>query len=167
MARPTKYTQSLHERFVTRLRQYGFLEHACSYVGISEGTAYSWLERGANGDERYASFYEDVRKVRAELEGALVDRIQSDDEREDWKAAAWRLERLFPKRYGLAAKEQRQLQEGMQQMLELVRGDMTEDAYGQLISALARHAGFAGVVTASVADDEGADGTPQLPRDAG
>lgn len=169
MGRPTKYSQSLHERLVRRLRNIGYLETACHACGISVATVYAWMRAGADGDERFSQFYADIMAARAEIEEELVKRLQSSDEREDWKAAAWRLERMLPAQYApLKDRKAVELQAELQRLLELVRGEMSEDAYGQLIAALAKHAGFHGVAPAAATIDTTAEaGTPELPGDAG
>lgn len=76
------------------------LETAASAVGIARRTIYNWLERAEEVDapEVCVRFAERIEKARSACEADLVERV-AKEAREDWKAAAWLLERLFPERY--------------------------------------------------------------------
>lgn len=69
--------------------------------GIKEEEFVEWMRRGetnATGDYRYARFYDAVSSSQADAESLLVGRIRSAAT-DNWQAAAWLLERLFPERY--------------------------------------------------------------------
>ncbi|MFC1639820.1 hypothetical protein ACFL3B_03540, partial [Gemmatimonadota bacterium] len=101
--RPTKLTPELAETIVEAIRGGNYAQVAAATAGISEMTFYSWLKRGTDEpDSIYGEFAEAVLTASGEAEQEKLDRlrreVQADDG--DWKAAAWWLERRFPKRWG-------------------------------------------------------------------
>jgi hypothetical protein len=96
MARPTKLTDPIREKFVQVLRVGNYREAACRAIGISPSCFYNWLQRGEL-EERgiYREFLDAVTKAEAEAEVfavAILRRAMSDD----WKAAVAYLERRHP-----------------------------------------------------------------------
>jgi hypothetical protein len=89
------------------------LETSCHFAGISIQVCYRYLERGkleaeriANGetasaDEKdFLSFWEELRKARADAIVRNVAQIQKAAQDGQWQAAAWWLERTVPETYG-------------------------------------------------------------------
>jgi transposase len=100
--RPTKLTPEVQDKIVTALRAGNYQETAATYAGISVPTFYRWMEQGAtpDADVIYREFREAVEKAKADAEVrdvALIDRAAADG---NWQAAAWKLERKFPNRWG-------------------------------------------------------------------
>lgn len=114
MSRPTKLNYKMQEQIVQAIRAGNYIETAASYAGINKTTLYDWLRRGAREKERvannnrarirkeeqpYVEFSNAVEKALAEAEMRDVLTISKAAE-EQWQAAAWRLERKFPDRWG-------------------------------------------------------------------
>lgn len=112
--RPTKLTSEIQNKIVTAIRAGNYIETAAAYAGISKNTLYDWLKRGAREKERlernprarikkseapYVEFSDAVEKAMAEAEIRDVAIIAKAAE-ENWQAAAWRLERKYPERWG-------------------------------------------------------------------
>ena len=99
MARP-KLDPALTQRLVDLLRAGNYLEVAATAVGIHRSTIHRWMRLGRKQVRgRYRKFLTSVEKAQAEAESrdvALIAKAASDD----WRAAAWRLERKQPRRYG-------------------------------------------------------------------
>lgn len=81
-----------------------YQETACGLAGISVSTLHNWLERGRKGGNRkterpYVEFLEAIKKAEAAAEASRIKLI-TNAAIEDWKAAAWYLERRFPDRWG-------------------------------------------------------------------
>jgi hypothetical protein len=76
-------------------------EIAAVYNGIGARTYYRWMQlgRAADAEAVYAEFVEAVEVSLAEWEARDVLLI-GEAAKEDWHAAAWRLERRLPKVYG-------------------------------------------------------------------
>jgi transposase len=107
MARPTKLTDEVEEEVLKAIRAGASLAAAAQFAGIDASTFYRWTERGdlagtGRADARFRRFRTRVEQARAQAEVRDVTIIAKASER-DWRAAAWRLERRNPQRYGRAA----------------------------------------------------------------
>lgn len=89
------------------------LETACHFAVLGIAQVYRWLERGKIESERieaghdaipaeaaYATFWDDLKKSRADAIVRNVSQIQKAAQEGTWKAAAWWLERTVPDVYG-------------------------------------------------------------------
>jgi len=96
-------TKEVHETIIRHLKAGAFRRHAAEAAGVSEDAVNDWLKRGAAGERRFAAFFIAVRKVQAEdaiRSQAVITTAQLKRIDGDWKAAAWSLERKYPKLYG-------------------------------------------------------------------
>ena len=114
MGRPTKLTPELTVKICDMLRAGNYLETAAAYAGIDKATLHRWLKRGRAEMDRIASqgkgkikrseqpFVDFCNSVEKALsEGEVRDLIIiSNAAKSDWKAAAWKLERKFPDKWG-------------------------------------------------------------------
>ena len=112
--RPTKLTAELQTEICDLLRAGNYIETAAAFAGVSKQTLYDWIRRGKRELQRVeASPGSKIRKKEAPFVEFLdaVERAQAMAEaedieilrraaRDDWKAAAWRLERKFPDKWG-------------------------------------------------------------------
>lgn len=100
VGRPIKFTVAIQEAIITALRSGAYIETAAAYAGISKSTFYEWLRIGARGEnKKLAQFSGAVKRALAESELrdlAVVNRAAATS----WQAAAWKLERKFPDRWG-------------------------------------------------------------------
>lgn len=102
MARPQKLTPETHAKIIAFIKTGVTNETAANAAGISETTFYRWMQEGADSDDDNdprRQFRESVMRARAERESylaGLIVRAAPDD----WKAAAWLLERGLPDRWG-------------------------------------------------------------------
>jgi transposase len=103
MGRPTKLTPEVQDKIVAALRAGNYQETAAMYAGVEARTFYRWMERGESDgteDEIYRQFRQAVEKAKADAEVrdiALIDKAAHDG---SWQAAAWKLERKFPHKWG-------------------------------------------------------------------
>jgi transposase len=86
--RPTKLTPEVQERIVTALRAGNYRETASRHAGISYMTFRRWEMKG-----------EAIKKAEADAEVRDLELISKAAE-EQWQAAAWKLERKYPQRWG-------------------------------------------------------------------
>lgn len=103
MGQQTKLTQEVQELIVSALRAGNYQETAARFAGISKPTFYRWMERGeseAEEDQKYRDFRDAVEKAKAV--GEVLDLKVINDAAQDgsWQAAAWKLERKFPHKWG-------------------------------------------------------------------
>lgn len=69
----------------------------CAAIGIAESTFYAWSNAPKTPLQK--EFSESIKKAEADYKNALLDIIMRDAREKDWKAAAWLLERKYPKEY--------------------------------------------------------------------
>ena len=112
--RPTKLTTELTEEIAKYLRAGNYIETTAALVGINRDSIYECLKRGAAEQERlmknprarirkreqiFVEFSDTVKKAQAQSEAMLVGLVGKAAEK-NWTAAAWRLERKFPDKWG-------------------------------------------------------------------
>jgi transposase len=97
--RPTKLTDDVQEQIVRALRAGNYIETAAKFAAVDKKTLYSWLDRANRGEAKYKGFLHAVNKAQADAEVSAVAVI-TKAAASQWQAAAWRLERKFPERWG-------------------------------------------------------------------
>lgn len=111
--RPIKLTPDLQKQITDVIRAGNYIETAAAFAGLHKSTLYDWMKRGAKERQRVAGtnkrmlkkelpfveFSDAIEKALAESEVRDVMRV-GEASKTDWKAAAWRLERKFPQKWG-------------------------------------------------------------------
>jgi hypothetical protein len=99
--RRPKLTPALQERLIDALVAGNYIETACVYSGLGISTYYKWIEQSnkPNARKDLIEFREAVERARAEAEVRNVSAINKIA-KTNYQAAAWWLERSFPKRWG-------------------------------------------------------------------
>ena len=95
----TAWTPEIEERLVKLILAGNYAEVAARACGISSPTFYAWLSRGGQGEEPFANLVRAIEKATAEAEARDFMLVGKHAEKH-WQAAAWRLERKLPQRYG-------------------------------------------------------------------
>jgi transposase len=149
--RPRKLTQKLIEEFAKLLPAVLHIETAARYLGISQSSFRMWAQRGrkelqrmqaeadrieeAGGDpstvkvlaseELFVEFLTTQQKALAEgeIRDATLIGVAAA---ECWQAAAWRLERRFPERWGSQNKEIRVLEKEIARLERLIETFIAE-----------------------------------------
>ncbi len=93
-----KLTPDVQEKIVSLLRAGNYVETAAACAGIHKDTFYEWMKRAAKGEEPFAELAAAVHKALADGEARDVAVIFQAS-KEQWQAAAWRLERRFPDKW--------------------------------------------------------------------
>lgn len=102
---PLKLSPELLERVVVLIQNGCYIETAAGACGIPRQTLWEWLKKGGEGRIPYAEFYEKVTQARDTAEVRDVVTVAKAGIK-DWRAAAWRLEKMHGKRYsGIAVTE--------------------------------------------------------------
>jgi hypothetical protein len=92
MPRKSSYNESVKNRIVEALQKGHFISEACALAGISTQSFYKWYNLGVEGDARYTDFSDAIDEAQAQaVTDALTDIREAG--RDDWRAAAWFLER--------------------------------------------------------------------------
>jgi transposase len=93
MARRTKYTPETVKKITDAIRLGAAYEDACNYAGISPDTLTRWRDQ-------YADFAEQIKKAEGAATVGWLTKIEDAATNGNWQAAAWKLERRYPDRYG-------------------------------------------------------------------
>jgi predicted nucleic-acid-binding protein len=92
MARPTKYTPETVQKITQAIELGATYELACGYAGIHYDTFNEWQKNKAEfSDAVKAAEGRAAVKWLAKIEAAAA---------KSWQAAAWKLERRYPDKYG-------------------------------------------------------------------
>lgn len=101
MARPTKLTQEVKKRIVAAIKQGATYELSSQYGGIHYDTFNRWMKQGQEETEgEFCQFYEAIKKAEGEAVVGWLRKIEASARDGNWQAAAWKLERRYPKDYG-------------------------------------------------------------------
>ncbi len=101
--RPTKLTPEVIKRIASALKAGAYPENAAAWAGVKPSTLRSWLYAAAQPgckSKILREFSAALDKALSEAELSDIGVITRAAQSGDWKAAAWRLERRFPKRWG-------------------------------------------------------------------
>jgi len=74
---------------------------ACREAGISRQTLWEWIKRGGEGEEPFTSFLDDLQKAEGRDKIEYLQAIHRAAKAGKWRAAAWALERRWPKEFGM------------------------------------------------------------------
>lgn len=117
MARPSLLLRKdLLETFHDYLRSGASMATAADAAGIGASTVYAWMARSEelqmrdastlNEDQlRFLEFRESTLRARASREVRAIKVIVDEIDENNWRAAAWYLERAFPERWSPKHKE--------------------------------------------------------------
>lgn len=100
MARKSKLTPETQKRITDAIRVGATYELAAQYGGVAYNTFNEWMKAGEAADTgNKREFYDAVKSAEGEAAIkwlAVIDRAAA----EQWQAAAWKLERRYPRDYG-------------------------------------------------------------------
>jgi len=98
--RPTKLTKEIHNTITRHVKAGNYIETAAAAAGVNKSTLYDWLKRGAKEEIGiYYDFSNAVESALAESEIKDLKKLEAHMS-SSWQAAAWRLERRFPEKWG-------------------------------------------------------------------
>lgn len=99
--RKSKINEEIIEKICILVRAGNYIETASAYAGIDKQTLYSWMRKGAAAKSGiYKRFSDALLKACAEAELRDLQIIANAAAGGQWQAAAWRLERRAPSRWG-------------------------------------------------------------------
>lgn len=86
------------ERILNAIRLGLSIVDACEFAGIPRASYYEYKEKGEQGLQPYSAFTDSLKKAILEREMRLLSNLERQSE--NWVVSAWRLERMFPEKYG-------------------------------------------------------------------
>jgi hypothetical protein len=98
MGRPSVYTSRLGREICAQVEAGLTMRVAARAAGIGRRTLYNWLTLGREGREPYAAFAARLERAQGLCEARIAQQVYAAGA-EDWRAAAWMLERRFPRRW--------------------------------------------------------------------
>ena len=130
-----KLDDAVTEKIFGLIRAGNTLEVAATAAGVHRATLHRWMKTGRE-EERglYRKFLNEVEKAKAEAEArdvALIAKAATAD----WRAAAWRLERRSPRRYG--QKVQLSVQAEFDSVMDRLERGLTPEEYEKVLGLLA------------------------------
>ena len=100
--RPDTFNPEAAKRIINVILMGGYIETAAAYGGIHRDTLYRWLKRGrakSCNEPDLIQFVADYDSAIVKAEVLLLTKVQTAAQ-EDWKPAAFILERRYPERWG-------------------------------------------------------------------
>ena len=155
LGRKPKLTPEVQARIVSYLHSGTYLETAAAASGIGERTLFRWLKRAADGDEGiYRDFAASVEAAQSKADVRDVATI-AKAALKDWRAAAWRLERRHPKRWGTVQRHEVSGPEGKAVEVKQVAMDLSSLSAEELIAFRSLLAKIKGPADIETPDDRG------------
>ncbi len=99
--RSSKLTPILQSEMIELIKAGNYVEVACDMVGLYNSTYNEWMRKAESSTRanKYTHFSDTLKKAQAFSEARDVALIARAGEKH-WRAAAWRLERRYPERWG-------------------------------------------------------------------
>jgi transposase-like protein len=100
--RPSKFTPEVREKVLQALRMGHYRSVAATYAGISHETLRRWMKEAENStaDPEFRAFRNEIDVAESQAEVIDLGFIRQAARDGEWRAAAWRLERAHPDRWG-------------------------------------------------------------------
>ena len=164
-----KLTEATAKRILNSIRAGNYMEVAAGAAGISKVTLLDWLRRGARGGSpKHAKLAADFAQAELQAEEMAVGHITMAAMKGIWQAAAWRLERKHPDRWGRRDKIEHLGAGGgpvqTQDVTRLTTGERRARLAALTATAKARAASLAAL--AATAETEAADDGEVVEEDA-
>lgn len=108
MTRETALTPETHKAIVQAISLGSTYELAAQAGGVTYVTFLTWMKKGelasrkttlTDNDKLYLAFFNDIKRVEGEAVKRWLAHIEAAANDGQWQAAAWKLERRYPKDY--------------------------------------------------------------------
>jgi hypothetical protein len=139
--RPLKLDEELQAAICKLIERGNIVATACQANGVSQGKYYEWRQRGARGEEPFATFREQVDRAFAKAETDIVEEIRqahSEKQRSN-KALQFLLERTRRERWGPSISIK--VEEAKTTFLDAAHSVLEPEAFESLLQALESHGG--------------------------
>lgn len=112
VGRPSLYTPHIVKRISDALRLGATYKMAAQYGGVSYDTVNDWMNKGKKASalagkgeevpedlEPFLQFHQELQKAEADAVMGWLAKIEKEANDGNWQAAAWKLERRYPRDY--------------------------------------------------------------------
>ena len=127
MARKSKLTPETQARIVEAIELGATYELAAQYGGVAYNTFNDWMKEGAAAQAGVkVEFYEAIKAAEGNAVTGWLRKIEAAATDGNWQAAAWKLERRYPRDYG------RTVQDVKMEVTNTQEPDLSTLSYEQL-----------------------------------
>jgi len=138
-----KLTPALQQRIVDMIARGNCRDVASASCGIYTSTLRKWLSKGALArsecrEDVYSRFLDAMDKAEADLQASMLRNI-AEASFNDWRAAAWRLEKLRPQRYG--AQIRVRVEAEVERLLDVAERILAPTDFSRLLEAITAASG--------------------------
>ena len=95
--RPPLLSEAVQKRLCRMLEAGSTINGACAILGVSSRSFRGWMQRGENGDEKFAGSFFAVTRAREIAKDKIGRSLVTE---KDWRARAFVLERQFASEWG-------------------------------------------------------------------
>lgn len=135
--RPTKFTPEVRARIIDALADGNYIETACALADVTYRCFREWVKQGqAEGEGEFFQFSQDVTRAMADAEAKSIAMVRTHSA-DDWRAAAWILERRHPDRWANTQRVKLEVEKEIRGVLDALEAKMSPTAYDELVNALA------------------------------
>ena len=142
--RPTSLTPQVQTSICERLSEGATYEGAAVLSGVSYPAFKSWMSRGSDGEEPFATFRAAVTQAREFAKQEAIKNVRGgvlQSGMRDWKAESWWLERMYPEDFAPQASVNVKVEKELEGILDKVKGALSADAYNAALAAIIGEAG--------------------------
>lgn len=137
IGRPSKLTLEVRTKLLQALVAGNQYRPACAFAGIHYHTFLNWMKQGEAATKgEFVDFLDSVQRAVAQGEIASVAKIKRAED-EDWRAAAWMLERRHPERWANTQKVQVEVRKELSQALDKLEESLPPELYDRVLAVLA------------------------------
>lgn len=100
--RPTKFTPETVQKLIQAIQMGATYELACQYAAITIDTMNNWMKKSKTAKENdpFFGFFDSVKEAEGKAVVGWLAKIEKAANDGSWQAAAWKLERRYPRQYG-------------------------------------------------------------------
>lgn len=136
VGRPTKLCPEIIETITNAILAGSYIETAAALAGISKETFYDWLKKGAVAQSGLLFEFSDAIK-RAQAQAEMNDlMVINKAAKRSWQAAAWKLERKYPAKWGVRAKHEIVGADAERKPVQIVYAKLDEGAQHQVVEVI-------------------------------
>ena len=103
---PKAITRTHLNSICNKIRRGNYVKQSVIATGVSYGTFQEYMRKGKKGIRPYDEYYEKVEIAKAEAEIRMSERIDDSAENGNVGADMWKLQRMYPNRWGNAQRQE-------------------------------------------------------------
>lgn len=119
MGKPQAITRTHLNSICNKIRKGNYVKQSVIATGVNYKTFQEYMRKGKKGIRPYDEYYEKVEIAKAEAEVRMSERIDESAENGNVGADMWKLQRMFPNRWGNAQRQE--IKVDNTQKIEIVR----------------------------------------------